>query len=65
MEDDLNIILKGRTTSFISFKLETMSIFSRIGDDIIYFGKWKTTSIIMENGRQPQFLEIWKSPKSF
>ena len=47
MEDDLNIILKGWTTSFISSELE-----------IQFFQELTMTSFVLENGRRPQF--FWK-----
>ena len=30
-------------------------------DDLNFFGKWKTTFIIWQNGRRPQYLGKWKT----
>ena len=57
MEDNLNFMYNGRRHKF-SYYLENgrqRQFVGKMEDDLKYLAKWKTTSIISQNGRQPQF----------
>jgi hypothetical protein len=50
MEDDLNFKKNG-----IQPQLKT------IETNLIFLGKWETTSILWQNGKRPQFFAKWKT----
>ena len=48
MEDDINLLMKWKTTSIIKANERQNQFFRQMEEDLNYLGKWKTTSIVKE-----------------